>query len=417
MLLLANVIENEKMLWQRGRELAAAVECTLWKAALTQTVEQITANDLSILNQKRLHLQAPNTLLESWRHDEIVFQGLNSLMSKHIKPWRPLIRRLETDQFALVLELQMYLQGRSTIRNWVAPFSRFMELSRTSALCIQHIERQLDLLAFIPMGNALSEIIPYEDDAEDLRQIGYSFPKKQHRLLAIFGQNGQHPQDTTTILSEMAHDTWWAPWEIADLPLSEVVSSWFGVLPMSQWYQELLNTTCGLARSATAFLFYENICFVCERPTIIERDQQGRLHSETGAAIRFADGFEIFSWHGVTTPAHIITQPEKLTPPQIENTSNAEIRRIMIERYGVERFILDAGAELVETDEFGTLYAKYLTGDEPLVMVRVTNKTPNPDGTTSEYFLRVPPSIKTAKAAVAWTFAMQENEYKPRYET
>jgi hypothetical protein len=50
-------------------------------------------------------------------------------------------------------------------------------------------------------------------------------------------------------------------------------------------------------------------------------------------------------------------------------------------------------------------------------MVRVKNSTPEPDGTYKEYFLRVPPTIKTAREAVAWTFEMDENEYKPKFES
>ena len=32
------------------------------------------------------------------------------------------------------------------------------------------------------------------------------------------------------------------------------------------------------------------------------------------------------------------------------------------------------------------------------------NSTPEPDGTRRTYFLRVPPQMRTAREAVAWTF-------------
>jgi hypothetical protein len=71
----------------------------------------------------------------------------------------------------------------------------------------------------------------------------------------------------------------------------------------------------------------------------------------------------------------------------------------------------------MHSDEFGELYRKELAGDEPLVMVCVINKTPEPDGTYKKYFLRVPPQITTAKDAVAWTFEQPTEGYTPSQET
>jgi len=50
-------------------------------------------------------------------------------------------------------------------------------------------------------------------------------------------------------------------------------------------------------------------------------------------------------------------------------------------------------------------------------MVKVINQTPEPDGTRKVYFLRVPPTIITAKEAVAWTFDQPGEEYNPLEET
>ena len=50
-------------------------------------------------------------------------------------------------------------------------------------------------------------------------------------------------------------------------------------------------------------------------------------------------------------------------------------------------------------------------------MVEVVNSTPEPDGSRKTYFLRVPPTITTAREAVAWTFALGAGEYRPAVET
>jgi hypothetical protein len=50
-------------------------------------------------------------------------------------------------------------------------------------------------------------------------------------------------------------------------------------------------------------------------------------------------------------------------------------------------------------------------------MVEVLNSTPEPDGTRRTYWLRVPPSTRTAKEGVAWTFGLQAEAYAPVRET
>lgn len=109
--------------------------------------------------------------------------------------------------------------------------------------------------------------------------------------------------------------------------------------------------------------------------------------------------------------------PHKIKVKGIENERNVEIRRIMIERYGLNNFIRDSAARVVQSDEFGTLYRKELPGEEPVVVVRVENSTAEHDGEYKNYYLRVPPHIQTAREAVAWTFDMKEDDYSPKVET
>jgi len=90
---------------------------------------------------------------------------------------------------------------------------------------------------------------------------------------------------------------------------------------------------------------------------------------------------------------------------------------MMLERYGIQRFLFDSGAKEIHRDDFGILYRKDSRQDEPLVMVKVVNATPEPDGSYRDYFLRVPPTMKRARQAVAWTFAKAENDYSPTLQT
>ena len=141
-----------------------------------------------------------------------------------------------------------------------------------------------------------------------------------------------------------------------------------------------------------------------------------RLHNATGPALD-SDVEPLYFWHGVMVPDLVVVNPTAISTQMIENESNVEVRRIMIERYGYERYLLDSGARLIHSDEIGALYRKEFPDDEPLVMVHVVNSTPEPDGSSKRYMIRVPPGMERARQAVAWSFSMPEEDYKPEVET
>ena len=173
-----------------------------------------------------------------------------------------------------------------------------------------------------------------------------------------------------------------------------------------------------VARTASAVLCFEGITFLCEIPTACYINESLRLHNGSGAALTYSDGFAQYAWQGTFVPRHVVEHPESISVSEIETETNAEVRRVMIERYGEARFLQDAHVVPVQQDEFGTLYRKEFANDEPLVMVRVLNSTPEPDGTTKYYYLRVPPHITSAHDAVAWTFEFDSAEdYNPGIQT
>lgn len=160
----------------------------------------------------------------------------------------------------------------------------------------------------------------------------------------------------------------------------------------------------------------DGIVIFCERPTQISLDERGRLHSVIGPAVSY-ENWRVYAVHGVRVPESIIERRETITPQTIESETNAEVRRVMIELYGQARYLVDSGANQIAADDTGVLYRKTMNGDEPLVMVKVVNSTPEPDGSRREYFLRVPPTMRTAREAVAWTFGLAEAEYAPEIES
>ena len=55
--------------------------------------------------------------------------------------------------------------------------------------------------------------------------------------------------------------------------------------------------------------------------------------------------------------------------------------------------------------------------DEPLVMVELLNSTAEPDGSCRTYMLRVPPTVMSAREAVAWTFDQPPERYEVAVES
>jgi hypothetical protein len=171
---------------------------------------------------------------------------------------------------------------------------------------------------------------------------------------------------------------------------------------------------------------------------MINTDEQGRLHSLTGPAIAYPDGWSIHAVHGVRVPAWVIEQPERITVDLIEKETNAEIRRIMMDRFGIERYVRESGAATLDSCDANhpilglrtaKLYRKEVPGDEPIVMLDMLNSTPEPDGSTKRYMIRVDPNayggVETCLAAMASTYRMfdgsllfqRPEDYHPAIET
>lgn len=204
-------------------------------------------------------------------------------------------------------------------------------------------------------------------------------------------------------------------------------------------------------------VMHQEFCMVCDFPMQIHKDTENRPHNDSGPSCEWRDGWKLYHIHGVRVPEMVVEHPEKITVEIIDAERNAEVRRVMIDLYGPSRYLLDAGATIVDRDEYGVLLRREVSRDEPIVMVRVLNSTPEAEGTLStqeaievfgdgpvqrqlqaaekqkeflqdiginsvdirwkDYFLRVPPGMKTAHEAVAWTFGKKPDTYHPDYQS
>ncbi|MCY1140650.1 hypothetical protein OWR29_21845 [Actinoplanes sp. Pm04-4] len=178
-----------------------------------------------------------------------------------------------------------------------------------------------------------------------------------------------------------------------------------------------LTGLAAVARNSGWWWATARYAILTERPTRVTRDNVGRLHRGEGPAMEYPDGYALWAWRGMPIPTDLAAQLPTLTADRIGAESNAELRRVMLEHFGYDRYLREAGAQALHKDETGTLWHLPLPGDEPLVMVEVVNATPEPDGTSRIYWLRVPPTTRTAREGVAWTFGLEAAQYHPQIQT
>ncbi|RKE21125.1 DUF6745 domain-containing protein [Streptomyces sp. TLI_171] len=194
-------------------------------------------------------------------------------------------------------------------------------------------------------------------------------------------------------------------------------AAWFAAFDTAGTGDESLAALAGVARQVGWWWPYERTVLLSERPVALHRDEAGRLDRADGPALAYADGFALYAWRGMPVPADFPDRLSGLTAERIRSEENAELRRVMLEHFGYDRYLAESGAEPLHRDETGILWRIQLPDDEPVVMVEVVNSTPEPDGTSRTYYLRVPPGTRTARAGVAWTFGVEESEYHPQRET
>jgi len=200
-------------------------------------------------------------------------------------------------------------------------------------------------------------------------------------------------------------------------------------------------------------------------------DGQGRLHCETGPALVLQDGTEFCYWHGMIVDAIVVADPARLTVRDIMAEQNVEHRRIMIARKGIAAIVRESNPEVVDQDADTNgnprrLYRIKVTGTEnaePLVVLHVIDEAKRRQGLKADVFLQVHPdcievgmrdrtvqhtfrdgsvrpvwvrhviwkAIKDSenndsnvpahrgacRRAVAWTFGLNEDDFRPSQET
>lgn len=170
------------------------------------------------------------------------------------------------------------------------------------------------------------------------------------------------------------------------------------------------------ARSCGRWWPRENVCVVTDRPVVVRTEVWGddgelRLHCADGPAMRFADGWEVYAWHGTLVPSWVVTDP---TADRIERETNVEVRRCAIENIGWESYIDGTGLWPVgsapDPGNPGAQLHLYELRENTRVLLAV-NGSVERDGQRRRYGLTVPGFIQDPIAAAGWTYGLSADEY------
>lgn len=114
---------------------------------------------------------------------------------------------------------------------------------------------------------------------------------------------------------------------------------------------EFLKARCLLTSGFYEAVFLQDRCIVSAMPNAVNRDSNGRFHSNNDASIHFSDGYKIYCWHGVPVPRTWIEEKESINWQVIRGETNAERRRCLCEILGTERYFqLQGGVILIDED-------------------------------------------------------------------
>jgi len=181
---------------------------------------------------------------------------------------------------------------------------------------------------------------------------------------------------------------------------------------------EKLSGLIRVAKSCGWWWPFDRAIILTERPTALHLDPQQRLHNADGPAIRYADGFALYSWHGTRVPAEMIRGEWDTT--RILQEPNAEVRRSAIERLGWDEFVIEAELKQVGEvmDDPGntgftiTLYdVPAAIYDEPVRVLICTNGTVERGGTRRRFGLTTPVTVNTPLEAAAWGYGITAEQY------
>ena len=178
--------------------------------------------------------------------------------------------------------------------------------------------------------------------------------------------------------------------------------------------QEHFDAYIEYARSSGWMFAFKGIAFASDRPCVIKKDGNTRLHCETGPAILFTDGYAVHAWHGQNVPAAWIENPHQLTAKEALGQENTSLRIAAMQIVGWPKMIDQLSPRVVNRHPEG------MAGGE-LLGIKKSIFTPGARGEmrflkaecprNGIICFRVPDDTKTAHEAQAWAAGLPSDAF------
>ena len=113
----------------------------------------------------------------------------------------------------------------------------------------------------------------------------------------------------------------------------------YGLLPNDKNF-DIFDIWYNLACSCGWCYTFENMVFVCEKPSELSLNEQGKLHKDGDMALKYSDGYGLYMLNGIRVSKELaITPAEKLDIKLFMKEQNADIKAEFIRKYGIERML------------------------------------------------------------------------------
>ena len=142
---------------------------------------------------------------------------------------------------------------------------------------------------------------------------------------------------------------------------------------------------------------FDNFCVLSQKPAEINM-VNNRLHKDGSPAIKYADGFSVWCLNGVRVSQEIVeTSAEKLNAKLVLKEENAEVRREIVRKIGIEKVCRDLGAKVIDKKDDYELLLLNLDDERNRPYLKMKNPS------IGVYHIEgVAPDIKTVQGALNW---------------
>jgi hypothetical protein len=160
---------------------------------------------------------------------------------------------------------------------------------------------------------------------------------------------------------------------------------------------EKIRPTCALSQDVGWIFPYENLCLLVEKPKTLLMNN-GRLHSESGKAMEWHDGWGFYALNVTIMPEWVVTTPaEELDGSKVMAITNVEQRLQAIKKLGAHKLLSQLSGKSISTK--GSEYELFEVTLEGSQEKLLRMKNPSED---KQHYEWVAPECRTVNEALAW---------------